>query len=121
MDGPTVRGVPELLPKFLHPLKPLHPQQRLTPQTGEPIQGQLLNNKIKLRQKKFLIQSGSFSEMLEAAIRKYQNRAIEAAVFVTFVFFVVKDRDAFASPFAPLPGRDRNVAPTGGGRGVIPL
>ena len=42
----------------------------------------LLNNEIKLRQKKFLIQARSFSEMLEASIRKYQNRAIEAAAVI---------------------------------------
>ena len=42
----------------------------------------LLNNEIKLRQKKFLIQSRSFSEMLENSIRKYQNRAIEAAAVI---------------------------------------
>lgn len=42
----------------------------------------LLNNEIKLRQKKFLIQSRSFAEMLEESIRKYQNRAIEAAAVV---------------------------------------
>jgi type I restriction enzyme R subunit len=42
----------------------------------------LLNNEIKLRQKKFLIQSRSFAEMLEASIRKYQNRAIEAAAVI---------------------------------------
>jgi type I restriction enzyme R subunit len=39
----------------------------------------LLNNEIKVRSKKFLIQSRSFAEMLEESIRKYQNRAIEAA------------------------------------------
>src|ERR1019366_6370127 len=39
----------------------------------------LLNNEIKLRSKKFLIQAKSFAEMLEKAILKYQNRAIEAA------------------------------------------
>jgi|GEM_PF-4083000 len=32
--------------------------------------------------------------MLEASIRKYQKRTIKAAVFVAFMFFVVKDRDA---------------------------
>ena len=42
----------------------------------------LLNNEIKLRQKKFLIQARSFSEMLENSIRKYQNRAIEAAAVI---------------------------------------
>ncbi len=39
----------------------------------------LLNNEIKVRSRKFLIQSRSFAEMLEDSIRKYQNRAIEAA------------------------------------------
>jgi type I restriction enzyme R subunit len=42
----------------------------------------LLNNEIKLRQKKFLIQSRSFAQMLEESIRKYQNRAIEAAAVI---------------------------------------
>jgi type I restriction enzyme R subunit len=42
----------------------------------------LLNNEIKLRQKKFLIQARSFSEMLENSIRRYQNRAIEAAAVI---------------------------------------
>jgi hypothetical protein len=53
-----------------------------------------LLKQVRLREKKFLIQSRSFAEMLEASVRKYQKRAIEAAVFVAFVFFVVKDRDA---------------------------
>jgi len=39
----------------------------------------LLNHEIKLRSKKFLIQSKSFAELLENSIRKYQNRAIETA------------------------------------------
>ena len=39
----------------------------------------LLNNEIRVRSKKFLIQSKSFAGMLEESIRKYQNRAIEAA------------------------------------------
>jgi type I restriction enzyme R subunit len=39
----------------------------------------LLNNEIRLRSKKFLIQSKSFAELLENSIRKYQNRAIETA------------------------------------------
>ncbi len=42
----------------------------------------LLNNEIKLRSKKFLIQSRAFSEMLEASLRKYQNRAIETAAVI---------------------------------------
>ena len=42
----------------------------------------LLNNEIKVRSRKFLIQSKSFLEMLEASIRRYQNRAIEAAAVI---------------------------------------
>jgi type I restriction enzyme R subunit len=42
----------------------------------------LLNNEIRIRSKKFLVQSKSFAEMLEASIRKYQNRAIEAAAVI---------------------------------------
>lgn len=39
----------------------------------------LLKDELRIRQKKFLVQSRSFAELLEAAIRKYQNRAVEAA------------------------------------------
>ena len=39
----------------------------------------LLSNEIKARSRKNLIQGRSFAEMLEKAIRKYQNKAIEAA------------------------------------------
>ena len=42
----------------------------------------LLNNEIRVRSKKFLIQSKSFAAMLEESIRKYQNRAIEAATVI---------------------------------------
>lgn len=39
----------------------------------------LLNDEIKTKSRKNIIQARSFAEMLEEAIRKYQNRAIEAA------------------------------------------
>ena len=39
----------------------------------------LLNDEIKVRAKKNLVQSRLFSQMLEESIRKYQNRAIETA------------------------------------------
>lgn len=39
----------------------------------------LLNDEIKARSKRNLIQGRSFAEMLEKAIKKYQNKAIEAA------------------------------------------
>jgi len=51
----------------------------------------LLNDEIKVRRKKFLIQSRKFSEMLEASIRKYQNRAIEAAAVIEELIGLAKD------------------------------
>jgi type I restriction enzyme R subunit len=51
----------------------------------------LLNNEIKTREKKFLIQSRSFAEMLESAIRKYQNRAIEAAAVIEELIALAKE------------------------------
>jgi type I restriction enzyme, R subunit len=42
----------------------------------------LLNNEIKIRSRKFLIQSRSFADLLESSIRKYQNRAIETAAVI---------------------------------------
>ncbi len=55
----------------------------------------LLSGEIKLRSRKFLIQSKSFAEMLEQAIRKYQNRAIEAAAVIEELIKIAKDmRDA---------------------------
>jgi type I restriction enzyme R subunit len=42
----------------------------------------LLNDEIKARAKKNLVQSRRFSEMLEETIRKYQNRSIEAAQII---------------------------------------
>jgi len=42
----------------------------------------LLNDEIKRRATRNLIQSRKFSEMLQAAIRKYQNNAIEAAAII---------------------------------------
>jgi len=51
----------------------------------------LLNNEIKVRSRTFLIQSRSFSEMLEAAIRKYQNRAIEAAAVIEELIQLAKE------------------------------
>ena len=55
----------------------------------------LLNNEIKIRSRKFLIQSRSFAEMLEESIRKYQNRAIEtAAVIEELIAFAKEMRQA---------------------------
>ena len=50
----------------------------------------LLSNEIKIRSRKFLIQSRSFAEMLEESIRKYQNRAIEAAAVIEELIEIAK-------------------------------
>ncbi|MDB6021370.1 MAG: box helicase [Pedosphaera sp.] len=62
----------------------------------------LLNNEIKLRSRKFLIQSRSFSEMLEASIRKYQNRAIETAAVIEELIGLAKQMRAAAQRGADL-------------------
>jgi len=51
----------------------------------------LLSQEIKLRSRKFLIQSRSFAEMLEASIRKYQNRAIETAAVIEELIALAKE------------------------------
>lgn len=60
--------------KFLAEVKGL-PQRNLAFEALK----KLLNDEIKVRAKRNLVQSRKFSEMLEEAIRKYQNRAIETA------------------------------------------
>jgi len=50
----------------------------------------LLNNELNIRSKKYLVQSRSFAEMLEATIRKYQNRAIEAAQVIAELIELAK-------------------------------
>ena len=51
----------------------------------------LLAGEIKLRSRKFLVQSKSFAGMLEQAIRRYQNRAIEAAAVIEELIKIAKD------------------------------
>ena len=51
----------------------------------------LLNNELKIRSKKYLVQSRSFAEMLEATIRKYQNRSIEAAQVIAELIDLAKN------------------------------
>ena len=51
----------------------------------------LLNIEIKTRQQKFLIQSRSFAETLDSAIRKYQNCAIEAAAAIEELIALAKE------------------------------
>jgi type I restriction enzyme, R subunit len=57
----------------------------------------LMNNEIKTRSKKNVVQSRLFSEMLANAIRKYQNRAIEAAQVIEELIGLAKQmRDSAA-------------------------
>ncbi|MBM4388785.1 MAG: DUF3387 domain-containing protein, partial [Deltaproteobacteria bacterium] len=55
----------------------------------------LLQGEIKTRGKKNLVQARSFAEMLENAIRRYQNRAIETAQVIEELIALAKElRDA---------------------------
>jgi len=51
----------------------------------------LLNDEIKTKSKKNVVQARSFAEMLEKAIRKYQNRAIEAAQVIEELIELAKE------------------------------
>jgi type I restriction enzyme R subunit len=50
----------------------------------------LLSNEVRTRLKRNVIQSRRFSEMLEASIRKYQNRAIETAKVIEELIAIAK-------------------------------
>src|SRR3989304_10150571 len=54
----------------------------------------LLNDEIKLRSKKNMVQARSFGEMLERAVRAYQNRAIETAQVIEELIQLAKDMKA---------------------------
>ena len=51
----------------------------------------LLNDEIKTRMRKNVVQARSFAEMLEEAINKYQNRAIEAAEVIEELIKLAKE------------------------------
>ncbi len=51
----------------------------------------LLNSAIKMRAKRHLVQARSFGEMLEATLRRYQNRAIETAQIIEELIGIAKD------------------------------
>ncbi len=51
----------------------------------------LLNDEIKVRSRKNLVQSKSFVEMLEKAIRRYQNKSIETAKVIEELIKLAKD------------------------------
>lgn len=50
----------------------------------------LLNGEIKTRRRKNVVQARSFSEMLEGALRRYQNRAIETAQVIEELISLAK-------------------------------
>ena len=51
----------------------------------------LINDEIKVRMRRNVVQARSFSEMLEQSIRKYQNRAIEAAEVIEELIQIAKE------------------------------
>jgi len=51
----------------------------------------LLSGEIQVRRRKNVVQARSFAEMLEEAIRRYQNRAIEAAQVIEELIQLAKD------------------------------
>jgi type I restriction enzyme R subunit len=51
----------------------------------------LLTNEIKVRSRKFLIQSRSFAELLEETLRKYQNRAVGTAQVIEELIALAKE------------------------------
>jgi type I restriction enzyme R subunit len=54
----------------------------------------LLNDELRTRARKNLIQSRKFSEMLEGAVRKYHNRAVETAQVIEELIALAKDMRA---------------------------
>jgi len=51
----------------------------------------LINDEIKTHMRKNVVQARSFAEMLEQAVRKYQNRAIEAAQVIDELIRIAKE------------------------------
>lgn len=63
------------------------PQRNLALETLK----KLLNDEIKARSRRYLVQSRSFAEMLEHTIRKYQNRTIDAAKVIMELIELAKE------------------------------
>ncbi len=70
----------------------------------------LLNDEIKSRAQKNVVQSRSFSEMLEKTMRAYQNRSIETAQVITELIEMAKDMKAAKSRGEQLHLTDDEVA-----------
>jgi type I restriction enzyme R subunit len=75
-----------LSPEFLAEVKGL-PHKNLALELLQ----KLLNDEINVRMKKNLVQSRAFSEKLDGAIRRYRNKAIEAAQVVEELIDLAKD------------------------------
>jgi type I restriction enzyme R subunit len=71
--------------EFLEDIRRL-PQRNLA---AELLQ-KLLSDEVKIRQRKYFVQSREFSAMLEESIRRYQNRSIEAAQVITELIELAK-------------------------------
>jgi type I restriction enzyme R subunit len=56
----------------------------------------LLNDELRTRSRKNLVQSRLFSEMLESAVRKYHNRAVETAQVIEELIALAKEMRAAA-------------------------
>jgi type I site-specific restriction-modification system R (restriction) subunit len=54
----------------------------------------LLNDEVKARSKRNLVQARSFAEKLEKAVRRYQNRAIETAQVIEELIALAKEMRA---------------------------
>ena len=65
----------------------------------------LLNDEIKLRGRKNLIQSRSFAALLEEAIRKYKNKAIEVAEMIEHLIELAKEMNQAAKR-----GEEKNLS-----------
>jgi type I restriction enzyme R subunit len=70
----------------------------------------LLSGEIQTRRKKNVVQSRSFAAMLEQAIRKYQNRAIEAAQVIEEMIALAKDMRRAGERGAELKLTDEELA-----------
>ena len=84
--GLKKRDISILSDEFLAEVKDL-PHKNLAIQTLR----KLLNGEVKARARKNVVQSRQFSEMLEETIRKYQNRALQAAQVIQELIDLAKD------------------------------
>jgi len=83
LDKPNISILSD---EFLEEVKQL-PQKNLALELLK----KLINDEIKTRMRKNVVQARSFAEMLEEAINKYQNRAIEAAEVIEELINLAKE------------------------------